>query len=443
MRMFLIDFRLLLYYYPLKLQTLWSGVSMKLPKLPLYTKILIGLLAGVVFGILANRLGFSDFVFNYIKPVGSAFIRLISMVVVPLVFASLLVGTAGLNDIRKLGRIGAKTLAYYLCTTIIAISIGLFLANTLRPGAGLSEEARKKLIQSGSEENVQIETTLKKPSLTDILLNIIPTNPVKSFVEGKMLQIIFLALMSGVCLGLIGSERSQPVISFFEGINEVVIRIVHIIMKIAPYGVFALISAVTADFGLGILLILLKYSGVVIVGLILHVTIVYSSAIKIFSKQKIGTFFRGIRPAQLIAFSSASSSATLPVTMECTERNLGVSGQIASFALPLGATINMDGTALYQGVSTVFITQVYGLGLTPAQQLTIVLTALLASIGTAGTPAAGVVTLAIVLKSIGVPLEGIAIILGVERILDMCRSVVNVTGDASCAVVVASTEGQL
>jgi len=417
---------------------------MKLPKLPLYTKVLIGLLAGVVFGILANQLGFSDFVFNYIKPIGSVFIRLISMVVVPLIFASLLVGTASLNDIRKLGRIGAKTVAYYLCTTIIAISIGLLLANTLKPGEGLSQEKRTQLTESVSEkEDAQIETALKKPTVTDILLNIVPTNPIRAFVEGKMLQIIFLALMTGICLSLIPSERSQPVINFFEGINELIIQMVHIIMKLAPYGVFALISAVVADFGLSILFVLLKYSLVVIVGLILHVTIVYSSAIKIFSKQKIGTFFRGIRPAQLIAFSSASSSATLPVTMECTEKNLGVPGQIASFALPLGATINMDGTALYQGVSAVFIAQFYYMDLTVAQQLTIVLTAVLASIGTAGTPMAGVITLAIVLKSVGVPLEGIGIIMGVERILDMCRSVVNVTGDASCAVVVASSEGEL
>ncbi|HUU18825.1 MAG TPA: dicarboxylate/amino acid:cation symporter [Sedimentisphaerales bacterium] len=417
---------------------------MKLPRLQLYTKVLIGLLLGVIFGVLANQWGFSAFVFSYIKPIGSAFIRLISMVVVPLVFASLLVGTASLNDIRKLGRIGAKTVAYYLCTTIIAISIGLLLANTLRPGAGLSQEKRTQLTESVSEKaGAQIETATEKPTVTDILLNIIPTNPVKSFVEGKMLQIIFLALMAGICLSLIPSERSQPVINFFEGINELIIQMVHIIMKLAPYGVFALISAVVADFGLGILFILLKYSLVVIVGLILHVTIVYSSAIKIFSKQKIGTFFRGIRPAQLIAFSSASSSATLPVTMECTEKNLGVPAQIASFALPLGATINMDGTALYQGVSAVFIAQFYYMDLTVAQQLTIVLTAVLASIGTAGTPMAGVITLAIVLKSVGVPLEGIAIIMGVERILDMCRSVVNVTGDASCAVVVASSESEL
>ncbi|MBA7674781.1 Proton/sodium-glutamate symport protein [subsurface metagenome] len=335
-------------------------------------------------------------------------------------------------------------MAYYLCTTIIAISIGLLLANTLKPGVGLSEEARTQLMESVSEEaGAQIETAPKKPTVTDILLNIIPTNPVKAFVEGRMLQIIFFALLTGICLSLIGSERSQPVINFFEAINDVMVQMVHIIMKIAPYGVFALISAVIAESGLIILFLLLKYSAVVIAGLALHVTIVYSLAIRIFSKQKVRTFFKGIRPAQLIAFSSSSSSATLPVTMECTERDLGVSREICSFALPLGATINMDGTALYQGVSAVFIAQVYGMGLTVPQQLIIVLTAVLASIGTAGTPMAGIITLVIVLKSIGVPWEGIALIWGAERILDMCRSMVNVTGDASCAVVVASTEGEL
>ena len=416
---------------------------MKLLKLQLYTKVLIGLVAGVLFGMLAGQLGFSGFVFSYIKPIGLVFIKLISMVVIPLVFASLLVGTSGLNDIRKLGRIGVKTMAYYLCTTVIAICIGLLLANTLKPGAGLSEQTRTKLTQSSGAESVApFDAALKKPTITDILLNIIPTNPIRAFVEGRMLQIIFFALMSGICLGLISSERSRPVIDFFKGVNDVVIKMVHIIMKLAPYGVFALISAVVADFGLDVLFVLIKYSLVVVVGLVLHVVVVYSLAIKIFSKQKVRAFFKGIRPAQLIAFSSASSSATLPVTMECTEKNLGVPGQIASFALPLGATINMDGTALYQGVSTVFIAQVYGLSLSPVQQLTIVLTAVLASIGTAGTPAAGVITLAIVLKSIGVPLEGIALIMGVERILDMCRSVVNVTGDASCAVVVASSESE-
>jgi Na+/H+-dicarboxylate symporter len=417
---------------------------MRLPKLQLYTKILIGLLLGVICGILANRWGFSDSVSTYVKPVGSAFIRLISMVVVPLVFASLLVGTASLSDIRKLGRIGAKTLAYYLCTTTIAISIGLLLANALRPGIGLSQDAQTRLTESSTQDaDARIGAAEKKPTVTDVLLNIIPTNPIKAFVEGKMLQIIFFALLAGICLTLIPANRSEPVVNLFEGINDVIVQMVHLIMKLAPYGVFALVSAVVADFGLEILFLLLKYSIVVIVGLVLHVAIVYSLAIKLFSRQKIMTFFRGIRPAQLIAFSTGSSSATLPVTMECTERDLGVPRQICSFALPLGATVNMDGTALYQGVSAVFIAQVFNMGLTVAQQLTIVLTAVLASIGTAGTPGAGVITLAIVLKSVGVPLEGIAIILGAERILDMCRTVANVTGDASCAVVVAATEGEL
>jgi proton glutamate symport protein len=417
---------------------------MRLPKLQLYTKILIGLLLGVICGILANRWGFSGVVSTYIKPIGSVFIRLISMVVVPLVFASLLVGTASLSDIRKLGRIGVKTLAYYLCTTTIAITIGLLLANVIKPGLGLSQEARATLTERGIDDaDARIAAAREKPTVTDVLVNIIPTNPVKAFADGRMLQVIFFALLTGICLTLIPANRSQPVIGFFEGINDVIVQMVHLIMKLAPYGVFALVSAVVADFGLSILFLLLKYSIVVIAGLVLHVAIVYSLAIKLFSRQSVRAFFRGIRPAQLIAFSTGSSSATLPVTMECTERDLGVSKEVCSFALPLGATVNMDGTALYQGVSAVFIAQVFNMGLTGAQQLTIVLTATLASIGTAGTPGAGVITLAIVLKSIGVPLEGIAIILGVERILDMCRSVVNVTGDASCAVVVAATEGEL
>jgi Na+/H+-dicarboxylate symporter len=417
---------------------------MKLSRLQLHTKILLGLVLGVLFGVLANRYGLSGFVFTYIKPIGTAFIRLISMVVGPLVFASLLVGTTGLGDIRKLGRIGAKTMTYYLSTTAIAITIGLLLANIVKPGAGLSEETRTKLLQStGEKMGPQIEANLEKPTVMDILLKIIPANPVQAFVESNMLQIIFLALMTGLCLSLIPPERSRPVINFFEGVNDLVIQMVHIIMKIAPYGVFALISAVVADFGLGILLVLLKYSLVVVAGLILHMLIVYPLAIRAFSKHKVRGFFRGIRPAQLIAFSSSSSSATLPATMECVEKNLGVPEEICSFTLPLGATINMDGTALYQGVATVFIAQVYGMDLGASQQLIILLTALLASIGAAGIPAAGVITLAIVLDSVGVPLEGIGIILGVDRILDMCRTVVNITGDASCAVIVASSEGEL
>lgn len=417
---------------------------MKWPKLTLPTRILLGLILGAVFGIIANRAGWNDFVTGYIKPVGTAFVKLITMVVIPLVFASLLVGTASLNDIRKLGRIGVRTAAYYMATTAIAISVGLILANALRPGASLPEETKAQLLESGAEDmNARVEQMLEKPSLKDALLGIIPGNPIRSFAEGNMLQVIFFALLTGICLTLIPDARGAPVIAFFEGLNDVMIQMVHVIMHIAPYAVFALIASVTADFGSHILVVLMKYALVVLLGLIVHMCIVYSTAIKLLTRTKVRAFFKGIRPAQLIAFSSASSSATLPVTMECAEENLGVPREISSFALPLGATINMDGTALYQGVAAVFIAQVYGMDLNLGQQLTIVLTATLASIGAAGTPGAGMATLVIVLKSIGVPVEGIGLILGVDRILDMCRTVVNVTGDASCAMVVSALDGRL
>ncbi|MGE5294058.1 MAG: dicarboxylate/amino acid:cation symporter, partial [Solirubrobacterales bacterium] len=400
--------------------------------------------AGAVFGLIANRFGFSHFVGVWIKPVGTAFIRLISMVVVPLVFASLVVGTASLKDIRTLGRIGAKTLAFYMVTTAIAVSIGLVLADAIRPGTHLSQQSREKLIQdAGNQKDAVTQPAAEQPSIRDLLLNIIPTNPVKSLVDGQMLQIIFFALLMGICLTLIAPERGQPVIDFFKGIDEIIVRMVHVIMLTAPYGVFALIASVVADFGAGILLMLLQYSIVVLLGLATHMLVVYCGALKVFTKTGIRRFFEGFRPAQVMAFCSSSSNATLPVTMDCVSKNLGVPQHICSFTLPLGATINMDGTALYQGVAAVFLAQIYGIDLSFTQHLTVVLTATLASIGTAGIPGAGVIMLAIVLGSVGVPLQGIGIIMGVDRILDMCRTVVNITGDAVCAVVVASTEGQI
>ncbi len=417
---------------------------MKLPKLELYTKILIGLILGVIVGIVANKLGIAPFISTYIKPFGSAFIRLISMIVVPLVFASLFVGTASLNDIRKLGRIGGKTIGFYLCTTAVAIVIGLVLANIFKPGSGLTKETQEQLLANYADEAAEkIDTALKKPSLGETLIDIIPRNPMEALSGGDMLQIIFFALMLGIAITLIPQDRASPVIKFFDGINEAMIKMVHIIMEFAPYGVFALIAAIIGEFGLGILGPLFKYSIIVIVGLFLHVIITYSAALKIFTKVKIISFFKGVRPAQLIAFSSSSSSATLPITMECVEENIGVSKEISSFVLPLGATINMDGTALYQGVAAVFIAQVFGMDLNIGQQLTIVLMATLASIGAAGVPGIGMITLTMVLKQIGVPLEGIALILGVDRILDMCRTIVNISGDATCATVVAYSEGQV
>ncbi|HDP99242.1 MAG TPA: dicarboxylate/amino acid:cation symporter [bacterium] len=417
---------------------------MRRPKLELYTKILMGLVLGVIVGVIANKFGAVQFFSIYIKPFGTAFIRLISMIVVPLVFASLLVGTASLNDIRKLGRIGGKTILFYLTTTSLAIVIGLVSANVFKPGSGLTKETQQQLLANYAEEAAsKIDTALQKPGLGETLINIIPKNPMESLAGGEMLQIIFFALMLGIAITMISRERAAPVIKFFEGINDAMIKMVHIIMEFAPYGVFALIASIIGEFGLGILGPLAKYSIIVVVGLFLHVIVIYSIMLKIFTKVKIVDFFKGIRPAQLIAFSSSSSSATLPVTMECVEENIGVSSEISSFVLPLGATINMDGTALYQGVAAVFIAQVFGMDLNIGQQLTIVLTATLASIGAAGVPGVGMITLTMVLKTIGVPLEGIALILGVDRILDMCRTIVNISGDATCATVVAATEGQI
>lgn len=416
---------------------------MKLPKLELYTKILLGLLLGAVLGILANELGISSFVTTWIKPVGTAFIRLINLIVVPLVFASLLAGVASLEGVRQLGRIGAKTILFYLFTTAVAISIGLILANAIRPGKGLSEETTTQLMTNYRAEAAQrIEKAFEKPGLQEVLLDLIPTNPARSFAEGNMLQIIFFALLLGITLTMIPPEKAQPVLRFFEGINDAMIRMVDLVMELAPYAVFALIAAIIGEFGLGILWTLFKYSAVVVAGLLLHAGIVYPAMIRGFTKMSVRKFFWGIRPAQLIAFSSSSSSATLPVTMECAEERLGVSNQIASFVLPLGATINMDGTALYQGVATIFIAQVFGMDLTLGQQWTILLTATLASIGAAGVPGAGMITLTLVLKTVGVPLEGIALILGVDRILDMCRTTINVTGDLVCAVIISAAEGE-
>jgi proton glutamate symport protein len=258
-----------------------------------------------------------------------------------------------------------------------------------------------------------------------------------------MLQIIFFAVLTGICLTLIPTDRSQPVIAFFQGVDAAIVQMVRLIMELAPYAVFALIAGVVADFGLGILLNLLRYCAVVLLGLVIQMLVIYGAALKAFTRMGVRRFFRGFRPAQLMAFCSSSSNATLPVTMECTEKNLGVPAHICSFTLPLGATINMNGTALYQGVAAAFLAQIYGMDLSFTQQLTVVLTATLAAVGTAGIPGAGIVMLAIVLGSVGVPLQGIGIIMGVDRFLDMCRTVVNITGDAVCAVVVASTEGQL
>jgi len=412
-------------------------------RLDLPTQILLGLALGAVFGIIGNRFGWSGWILAYVKPVGTAFIRLISLVVVPLVLASLIVGAASLGDPRKLGRVGLKTIVYYLLTTAFSIALGLLLANSIRPGAGLPESVKNQLLANfGGQLDIAVGRAAERPSMIETLLNIIPTNPAQSLAEGTMLQIIFFAILVGVAISLTPRERTGVFLSFFEGLNDVMIQIVHLVIRLAPYGVFALIAAVVASFGFHILLSLVKYALVTIAGLLI-LNFFYPPIVRLFAGIRPSQFLRGIRPAQLIAFSTSSSSATLPVTIQCSTENLGVPLDIASFVLPLGATINMNGTALYQGVSAVFIAQVYGMQLTVVDQLTIVLTATLAAIGTAGAPGVGMLMLVIVLKQVGIPLEGIALILGVERILDMFRTAINITGDASAAVVVAASEGEL
>ena len=407
-------------------------------RLKLHTQILLGLVLGVVAGLIVGPS------IAIIRPIGDAFIKLITMIVVPLVFASILVGVASLGDLAKLGRIGIKTIAYYLTTTSIAITIGLVLANLFRPGSRLAPDIKDRLLADfSSAAEVNIERAAAPPSVVDTLLDIIPTNPIASLAEASMLQIIFFAMVFGIALTYLDKSKTDPVLRFMDAVNEAMIQLVHLVMKIAPYGVFALIAAIIGQYGLGILRTLVVYSVVVVAGLAIHATVVYPAAVKLFAGMSPIHFFKGIAPAQLVAFSTSSSNATLPVTMECAEENLGVSEEVSAFVLPLGATINMDGTALYQGVATIFIAQVYGLDLTLSQQLLVVLTATLASVGAAGVPGVGMITLALVLKTVGVPVEGIALILGVDRILDMCRTAVNITGDSSCAVVVAASEGEL
>ncbi|CUU00607.1 Na+/H+-dicarboxylate symporter [Candidatus Kryptobacter tengchongensis] len=376
-----------------------------------------------------------------IKPIGTIFVRLLSFLAIPLVIASLIVGSASLGDIRKVGRIGGKTLGYYIITTSLAITIGLISANLIKPGEKISADIRDRIAseyQADVSEKIQQELGV---DVIDFLVNIVPTNPINAMANGNMLQIVFFAVIFGLTLTMIDNSKSESVIRFFDGVSDTMIKMVDLVMKIAPYGVFALISATVAEFGFGILSTLLWYIVTVLIGLLIHLLGVYSFAVKFLGKMNPLKFFKGMRDAQIIAFSTSSSAATLPVNFECTERNLGVPKQITSFVLPLGATINMDGTALYQGVASVFIAQVYGFNLDITQQLTIVLTATLASIGTAPVPGVGIIMLVMILKAIHIPAEGIALILGVDRILDMCRTVVNITGDATAAVIVARSEG--
>lgn len=398
-------------------------------KIKLTTKILIGLVLGIVVGFMLT--GNPDFANRFIRPLGTLFLNLIKMIIVPLVFSSLIVGTSSVGDVRSLGRIGGKTIVYYLFTTAFAVTIGLILGALLVPGAGLSIP-------------VNVEAAVEQsPPLIETLLDIVPSNPLQGLVEGNMLQIIVFAIFLGIGATAIPEDLGKPFINFFNSLAEIMYKITSYVMKFAPIGVFGLITPVVAENGPSVLLPLIKVIIAVYLGCILHAAIVYGSLLKVLVNFSPLKFFKGAASPAVTAFSTSSSSGTLPITMKAAKENLGVSDKIASFVLPLGATINMDGTALYQGVCALFIAQVYDIQLTVAQMAIIILTATLGSIGTAGVPGAGMIMLTIVLQSVGLPLDGIVLIAGIDRILDMARTSVNVVGDLSASVVVAKTEGEL
>lgn len=424
-------------------------------KIPLHTQIIAGLILGLVFGLVIIKFGIDpEFTINFIKPIGTVFINSLKMIAVPLVFASLVIGVANLGDISKLSRIGGKTIFAYLITTIIAITIGLLLVNIIKPGDSLPQETRESLMSLyddavGTKAEKAAEVSSQGP--LQPLIEIVPENIVKAAADNSsMLQVVFFAIIVGISLLQISKEKAKNFINFFDAFNDVIIKIVEYIMMIAPYGVFALMASLIVeiagdnpDSAVELLLALLKYTLVVLGGLILIIVGIYSVILKSFTKIKFMDFIKALRPAMLLGFSTSSSSATLPVTMKLVEEELGVSEEVSSFVLPLGATINMNGTSLYQAVAAVFIAQALGMDLTISQQLTIVLTATLAAIGSAGVPGAGLIMLIIVLEAIGVPGAGVALIIAPDRILDMFRTVVNITGDATVCVAVASTEGEL
>jgi len=403
----------------------------------LTTKVLIGLIIGLITGIIVFNLPkgvLKDTILinGIFQLLGQVFLRGIMMLVVPLVFISLVNGAASMGDVKKLGRVGVKTIAFYLTTTAIAIVIALALGYFLKPGMGLDMSAIET-----------IEPTINpKVPLIQILYEMVPRNPIAAMAEGNMLQIIVFAILTGVGLSLLG-EKADFLIKLFNHLNDLVMKLVEIVMLFAPIGVFGLIARTFATVGYAAMLPLIKYILSVYVGLIIHMFLVYGGLLKGFTKISPRTFYKKFLPAMSVAFSTASSNATVPVSLELCEKELGISKNIASFTIPLGATINMDGTAIMQGVATFFIAQVYGFDLTVGMLLTVILTATLASIGTAGVPGAGTLMLSMVLQSIGLPIEGIGLIIGIDRLVDMGRTVTNITGDAVCTAVIAHQEGEL
>jgi len=417
----------------------------------LYTKILLGMMLGTVAGLVVGQSSpftlvgpdTTQSVLAFVGPVGKAFLRLIQMVIVPLVFASLTVGVASLGDLRKLGRVGGRTLGLFVVTTAISVSIGLACATLIDPGSFIDDESRATLLAKfGDAAKAKLEAAEQAPTLVDNVLAAIPVNPVAALANGDMLAIIFFALVFGVALTIVDDKYSHPVVAVLDGVQNAMVVLIDLVMRLAPYGVAAIVAEVVATSGLDVLGALLVYGGTVLLGLALHAALVYAPMLRFMARLTVKRFVTAMRPALLLAFSTSSSSAAMPVTMECAEKNLGISNGVSSFAIPLGATVHMDGTALYQGVAALFIAQVFDLDLSVGDQLGIVLTATLAAVGAAGVPGAGMITLAMVLTTAGIPTMGVALILGIDRLLDMFRTTMNVAGDVVVAAVVARSEGE-
>ena len=417
-------------------------------KLALHWQILLGMVLGVLLGLLMTQLdGGKQIVQDWIKPFGKIFINSLKLIAVPLILASLIKGVSDLKDISKLSKMGGRTIGIYIVTTIVAVSIGLLLVNVIKPGNSISKETRMELVQnySGDAERYRGEAQKQQESgPLQALVDIVPENIFGAASENKnMLQVIFFALIFGVGLILVPEKKSKPVKDFFDGFNEVILKIIDLIMLAAPYGVFALLAALVVESpSLDLFQALVWYAFTVVLGLLLMI-VFYNTIVWLVAKKKPSTFLKGISPAQLLAFSTSSSAATLPVTMERVTEHLGVDEDVSSFVLPIGATINMDGTSLYQAVAAVFIAQAFGMDLSIGVQLGIIVTATLASIGSAAVPGAGMVMLVIVLGQAGIPEAGLALIFAIDRPLDMCRTTVNVTGDASVAMLVAKSIGKL
>jgi Na+/H+-dicarboxylate symporter len=414
----------------------------KKKKMALHWKILLGMLLGVIYGLVAANAEWVIFTGNYIKPFGTIFINLLKLIAMPLIFFSLISGIGNLKDISKLSRMGAKTIGFYIFTTVVAITIGLFLVNLIDPGAGFPKADQEKFTQMYHDQVSQKQgdaANLRNHGPLQFLVDLVPQNIIGAASNNSnMLQLIFFSIFMGIAIILVPEKQTKVVMEFFNGMNTVILKIIDLIMEFAPIGVFALLASIIVDMqgDAALFKALGLYGLTVVLGLLSLIFVFYPLLIQFLTKQKVPQFFRGISPAQMLAFSTSSSAATLPVTMECCEKNLKISNEVTSFVLPIGATINMDGTSLYQAVAAVFIASAYGMDLDFGQQLTIVLTATLASIGSAAVPGAGIVMLVIVLTAIGVPTEGIALIFAVDRPLDMLRTTVNVTGDSTIASII-------